>query len=182
MLFEQAMQRIDALACLRTCPDHGIAQPAIQGCRFLHALIVWQIDLIEADQWVNLCRLADGKVTVEHTKMRLRLCCSEDQYYLVEVSEHGLLNGPVIFRGSILTGEDALPGHDLFDHARFGVELAQLHVVAYRQAHRYHGGTCLAALHALRARSCEHFIVARAHLTYGLCRLGLGKGFFEFAS
>src|SRR5215469_4084889 len=97
MLLEVRTQSIDALTCLWTCPEHGIAQPAIQGSRILNALIMRQINLIEADQRVNLCRFADGKVTVEHPEMRLGLCCGEDQHHLVEVSEHGLLDGSVIF-------------------------------------------------------------------------------------
>jgi nitronate monooxygenase len=38
------------------------------------------------------------------------------------------------------------------------------------------------ALNALRSGTIEHFVIARAHFAHGLCRLSLGKGFFEFSS
>src|SRR5215469_7545067 len=93
MLSQEGTQGFDTVSCLRACPDHRIAQSAIEVCRFLDTLIVRQVNLIEADDRANVRRLADCQVAVKHTKMWFRLCRGEDDQYLVEISEHRLRSG-----------------------------------------------------------------------------------------
>src|SRR2546429_2461570 len=93
MVFEERTQMVNALSSAFACPEHSIAKPTIEGRLLLYSRVVWQINLIDANQWTKLRRLTDRQVAVKYSKMWLWFCSGKDYHHLVKIGKHSLCHG-----------------------------------------------------------------------------------------